>query len=166
MWCQDITYITTGEGWLYLASVLDLGSRWLLGYSMAEHCAPSWFSTRSPWRWPLEAARPPRRSPTPTGAVSTRRTTTSSSVRSVSSAPRWVGLPRVSAVMIESLNGTFKAELIKLHGPWRTRDATEIAIIEWIDWYNAVRLHREIGDIRPVDHWYLHNPAARAAVTT
>jgi hypothetical protein len=36
--------------------------------------------------------------------------------------------------MAEALNGTFKAELIKLHGPWRTRDATEIAIIEWIDW--------------------------------
>ena len=36
-WCGDITYIRTGEGWLYLASVLDLGSRRLLGYSMASH---------------------------------------------------------------------------------------------------------------------------------
>ena len=36
-WVQDITYIATGEGWLYLASVLDLGSRQMLGYSMAEH---------------------------------------------------------------------------------------------------------------------------------
>jgi transposase InsO family protein len=36
-WCQDITYIPSREGWLYLASVLDLGSRRLLGYSMAEH---------------------------------------------------------------------------------------------------------------------------------
>lgn len=36
-WGQDITYIATGEGWLYLASVLDLGSRRLLGYSMADH---------------------------------------------------------------------------------------------------------------------------------
>ena len=36
-WCQDITYVPTGEGWLYLASVLDLGSRRMLGYSMAEH---------------------------------------------------------------------------------------------------------------------------------
>ena len=71
--------------------------------------------------------------------------------------------------MAESLNGTFKAELIKLHGPWRTRDATEIAIIEWIDWYNAVRLHGEIGDIAPAEFetdWYRHNPMARQAVTT
>lgn len=36
-WVSDITYIATGEGWLYLASVLDLGSRRLLGYSMADH---------------------------------------------------------------------------------------------------------------------------------
>jgi transposase InsO family protein len=36
-WIGDITYIPTAEGWLYLASVLDLGSRRLLGYSMADH---------------------------------------------------------------------------------------------------------------------------------
>jgi putative transposase len=36
-WVGDITYVPTGEGWLYLVSVLDLGSRRLLGYSMAEH---------------------------------------------------------------------------------------------------------------------------------
>ncbi len=37
VWCGDITYVPTGEGWLYVASVLDLGSRRLLGYSMADH---------------------------------------------------------------------------------------------------------------------------------
>ena len=36
-WVSDITYIPTGQGWLYLATVLDLGSRRLLGYSMATH---------------------------------------------------------------------------------------------------------------------------------
>jgi transposase InsO family protein len=36
-WGQDITYVPTGEGWLFLAGVVDLGSRRLLGYSMAEH---------------------------------------------------------------------------------------------------------------------------------
>ena len=36
-WVSDITYIPTGEGWMYLATVLDLGSRRLLGYSMATH---------------------------------------------------------------------------------------------------------------------------------
>jgi putative transposase len=36
-WVGDITYVPTDQGWLYLASVLDLGSRRLLGYSMADH---------------------------------------------------------------------------------------------------------------------------------
>lgn len=40
-WCQDITYIHTGEGWLYLASVIDIGSRRMLGYSMADHMRTS-----------------------------------------------------------------------------------------------------------------------------
>jgi transposase InsO family protein len=40
-WVSDITYIPTGEGWLYLATVLDLGSRRLLGYSMATHMRTS-----------------------------------------------------------------------------------------------------------------------------
>ena len=60
----------------------------------------------------------------------------------------------------EALNGTFKAELIHLHGPWLTRTQTELAIVEWIDWYNSARLHSSIGYIPPLEHetdWYLHN---------
>jgi putative transposase len=68
--------------------------------------------------------------------------------------------------MAEALNGTFKAELIKLHGPWRTRRQLEIAIIEWIDWYNHRRLHSEIGDIPPAEHeshWYRQQDLVLAA---
>jgi transposase InsO family protein len=36
-YCGDITYVPTGEGWLYLATVLDLGSRRLAGWAMADH---------------------------------------------------------------------------------------------------------------------------------
>jgi len=67
--------------------------------------------------------------------------------------------------MAEALNGTFKAELVTLHGPWRTRRQLEIAIVEWIDWYNHRRLHGEIGDIPPDEHetlWYRQqDPALR-----
>jgi transposase InsO family protein len=41
VWCGDITYVRTGEGWLYVASVIDLGSRRLLGYAMADHMRTS-----------------------------------------------------------------------------------------------------------------------------
>ncbi len=68
--------------------------------------------------------------------------------------------------MAEALNGTFKAELVTLHGPWRTRRQLEIAVIEWVEWYNASRLHGEIDDIPPFEHedqWYRHNTPALMA---
>ena len=68
--------------------------------------------------------------------------------------------------MAEALNGTFKTELIKLHGPWRTRHQLEIAIIEWIDWYNRRRLHSEIGNIPPVERealWFHQHNLAETA---
>ena len=68
--------------------------------------------------------------------------------------------------MAEALNGTFKAELVTPHGSWRTRRQLEIAIVEWIDWYNHRRLHSEIGDIPPVEHeqnWYRQQDLALAA---
>ena len=68
--------------------------------------------------------------------------------------------------MAEALNGTFKAELISLHSPWKTRHQTEIEIIEWIDWYNNVRLHGQIGDIPPAEkhtnHYRHREPATHA----
>ena len=71
--------------------------------------------------------------------------------------------------MAEALNGTFKAELIHRHGPWRTRTRTELAIVEWIDWCNAARLHSALGDIPPLDHeahWYLRNTTPADTVGT
>ena len=68
--------------------------------------------------------------------------------------------------MAKALNGTFKAELVGLHGPWRTRAQLEFAVIEWVHWYNTARLQGEIGDIPPVEHetnWYRqHTPALTA----
>jgi putative transposase len=52
----------------------------------------------------------------------------------------------------EALNGTFKAELIDRCAPWKSRTQTEIAIYEWISWYNHARLHSAIGDIPPAEY--------------
>ena len=71
--------------------------------------------------------------------------------------------------MAEALNGTFKAELVTLHGPWRTRRDLELAVVEWIDWYNHRRLHSEIGDTPPVEHeqiWYRQQDLAVTAGNT
>ena len=69
VWCGDITYVATGEGWLYVASVLDLGSRRLLGYSMAEHMRTGLVTDALERPPPLVAARPPGSSSTVTAAA-------------------------------------------------------------------------------------------------
>ncbi len=53
--------------------------------------------------------------------------------------------------MAESTVGLFKTELINRRGPWRTPQQVEIAMLDYIDWWNMRRLHTEIGDIPPAE---------------
>jgi putative transposase len=52
--------------------------------------------------------------------------------------------------MAESFVDTFKTELIA-DRVWRTRSQVELAIVEWVGWYNTRRLHGELGDIPPLE---------------
>lgn len=64
--------------------------------------------------------------------------------------------------MAEAFNSLFKAELVRNMGPWKSIDDLEIAVAEYIDWFNHRRLHGEIGLVPPVEHednHYRHNPA-------
>jgi putative transposase len=45
-WCGDITYLPTWEGWLYLATVIEIASRRVVGFAWPSICAPSWSPTR------------------------------------------------------------------------------------------------------------------------
>ncbi|SDH68755.1 putative transposase [Pseudonocardia oroxyli] len=58
--------------------------------------------------------------------------------------------------MAEAFNSLFKAELVRNRGPWRGIDDLELAVAEYIDWYNHRRLHGELGLIPPVEHEALH----------
>lgn len=60
----------------------------------------------------------------------------------------------------------FKAELIRNKGPWKSIDDLEIAVAEYIDWFNHRRLHGEIGLIPPAeleDTYYRQNTATASA---
>lgn len=169
LWLADITYVSTWQGWLYVAFILDVHSRMIVGWQLANHLRTDLVLDAlemALWRRDLTYGELIHHSDRGAQYLSFRYSDRLAEVN-VSASVGSRGDSYDNA-MIESLNGTFKAELIKLHGPWRTRDATEIAIIEWIDWYNADRLHSEIGDIPPAEHeaaWYPHNPAALAART-
>jgi transposase InsO family protein len=59
--------------------------------------------------------------------------------------------------MAESFVDSFKTELIA-DRVWRTRSQLELAIVEWVAWFNNERLHESLGDIPPAEFEALHAP--------
>ena len=53
--------------------------------------------------------------------------------------------------LAETINGLYKAELIHRRGPWKTREAVELATLEWVSWFNHHRLLEPIGYIPPAE---------------
>ena len=53
--------------------------------------------------------------------------------------------------LAETINGLYKAELIHRRGPWKTREAVEIATLEWVSWFNHRRLLEPLGHLPPAE---------------
>lgn len=169
LWLADITYASTWQGWLHVSFILDVFSRAIVGWQIAEHMRTDLVLDAlemAIWRRDLTAG----------GGGLIHHSDAGSQYTSIRYSDRLADAGIAASIgsvgdsydnaMAEALNGTFKAELVKLHGPWRTRHGLEISIIEWIDWYNATRLHGEIGDIPPLEYeadWYRRNTPAVTA---
>ena len=69
--------------------------------------------------------------------------------------------------LAETINGLYKAEVIHRRGPWKTREAVELATLEWVSWFNHHRLLEPIGYIPPAEaeanYW---REQARASTNT
>jgi putative transposase len=71
--------------------------------------------------------------------------------------------------LAEAFNSLFKAELVRNRGPWKGIDDLEIAVAEFIDWFDHRRLHGELGLNSPAEHednFYRHNIAATTVATS
>jgi putative transposase len=151
-WCGDVTYIPTEEGSLYLASVIDLASRHLLGYSMGtRHDADLVVGA-------LDAAVATRgRRPMPNTIFHTDRGSEYTSSACADACTR-LGLRRsmsrtgscLDNAVAESWFASLKAELVD-RARYRTRAEARAAIFGWIAWYNRVRLHSARGYLPPVE---------------
>ena len=64
--------------------------------------------------------------------------------------------------LAETINGLYKAEMIHRRGPWKTREAVELATLEWMSWFNHHRLPGPLGYIPPAEaeenHWRQQEP--------
>jgi putative transposase len=66
--------------------------------------------------------------------------------------------------LAETVNGLYKAELIRRRGPWRTAAAVARATAAWVAWWNDQRLHGALGHVPPAEYEAARRPAPAAAV--
>jgi transposase InsO family protein len=149
-WVSDFTYIATAEGWLYLAAILDLFSRKVVGWAMAETMDTTLVSNA--WRMALLARRPfpglLHHSDQGCQYTSAAYLNDLAMVKAQLSMSR-VGNCYDNAVM-ESFFGTLKTECVT--APFATRAQARTTIFEYIEvWYNRQRLHSTLGYYSPVD---------------
>jgi putative transposase len=150
-WVADITYIATHQGWLYLAVVVDLFSRKVVGWSMADHMRTDLVLTA------LDAALG-QRIPAQSGLVfhSDRGSQYASSDyrNALEHAGITCSMSRKGNcwdnAVAESFFGTLKTEFVHPR-IFTTRESAKTAIAEWIEaFYNRKRLHSTIGYVSPV----------------
>jgi len=155
-WCQDITYVATRQGWLYLASVLDLGSRRLLGYSMADHMRTELVLDA------LTMAVAARGGDHAVAGVITHADRGSQytsndyldfcQARQLRPSVGRTGICWDNAVA-ESFWESLKRECLQGR-IYATRADARRAIFRWINWYNTSRLHTTLDGVPPIE-WEL-----------
>lgn len=161
-WVQDITYVATHEGWLYLASVLDLGSRRLLGYSMADHMRSELVIDA------LAMAVAARGGDHAVAGVITHGDRGSQytsndyldycHARQLRPSVGRTGVCWDNAVA-ESFWESLKRECVQ-GTIFATRAQARRAIFKWINWYNTSRLHSSLNDIPPLEWEHQYRQAS------
>ena len=152
LWVGDFTYLRCWEGRLFFSFVIDVFSRRIVGWQLASHMRTD--LVLDALRMALGTRQP--------GADFTLITHSDAGSQYTSYDYTQViddhhVLASVGSVgdaydnaMAESFVDTFKTELIK-DRVWQTRSQLELAILEYVDWFNNRRLHQSLGDIPPVE---------------
>ncbi len=163
LWCGDLTEIDTDEGKLYLASVLDLFSRRLLGYAMSEH-------HDAPLACAALAMAAATRGGNIEGVIFHSDRGSEYTAELYATACRRLGvvqsMGRVGSALdnaaAEAFNSIIKVEYIHRHH-FRTRSEARLKIATWIvDFYNARRRHSACDGLAPIDYERLMAEARRA----
>jgi len=150
-WCGDITYIPTWEGWLYLATVIDIASRRIVGFAMAEHL-------RAELACDALTNAIAARDPAP-GVIfhADRGCQYTSSDYALLAGDLAVRLSTGRTgqcwdnALAESFFASLKGECLDLQ-PWPTRAGARRATVEYIAWYNGTRLHSALGYQTPDEY--------------
>ncbi len=164
LWVADITYCRTFAGWVYAAFVTDVFSRRVVGWQLSTSLRTDLaLDALEMGLWTRQhdghdTSALVHHSDRGVQYVAVRYTERLAEAGVVAS----VGSKGDSYdnAMAEAFNSLFKAELVRNRGPWKGIDELELAVAEYLDWFNFRRLHGEIGLIPPVEHEALHRHTA------
>lgn len=153
LWVSDFTYVSTWAGMVYVAFVIDVYARFIVGWRVSR-TAHAGFVLDA-----LEQALHDRKPVGKGGLV--HHSDRGSQYLSIKYTERLAeaGIkPSVGSVgdsydnaLAETINGLYKAEVIHRRGPWRSFEAVEFATLEWVNWFNHRRLLEPIGNIPPAE---------------
>ena len=153
LWVSDFTYVSTWQGWVYVAFVIDVFARRIVGWRVSR-------SMRSDFVLDALEQALFDRQPERTEAL-VHHSDRGSQYVSIRYSERLAeaGIePSVGSrgdsydnALAETINGLYKAELIHRRAPWKTKEALELATLEWVAWFNHHRLLSSIGYIPPAE---------------
>ena len=166
LWVADLTYVRTHAGWTYVAFVLDVFSRMIVGWQVSTSLRTDLaLDALDMGLWARQRA-----GQDVTGLI--HHSDRGVQYRAIRYTERLAEAEAVASVgskgdsydnaMAEALNSLFKAECIRNpvmrpKGGWKSVGDVEIAVAEYVDWFNHRRLHGEIGLVPPAEfetnHW-------------
>jgi putative transposase len=141
---SDFTYVATWSGTVYVALVIDVYSRLVVGWRAASSMRTELVLDA------LEMAVWRRKEVLDGLVCHSDAGSQYTSIRYTDRLAEIGAAPSIGSVgdsydnsLAESVIGLFKTELIRRHGPWRTLDDVELATLGWVDWYNTRRVRHE-----------------------
>jgi putative transposase len=152
LWVSDFTYVSTWQGWLYVAFVVDVFARRIVGWRVSTSMTTDFVLDA------LEQALYDRRPERDSSLI--HHSDRGSQYVSIRYSERLAEAgvePSVGSkgdsydnALAETINGLYKAEVIHRR-TWKTREAVELATLTWVAWFNNHRLMGPLGYIPPAE---------------
>jgi transposase InsO family protein len=153
LWVSDFTYVSTWQGFVYVAFVIDVFARRIVGWRVSSSMRTDFVLDA------LEQALYERHPGEDGGLIHhSDRGSQYVSIRYTERLAEAGIEPSVGSAgdaydnaMAETINGLYKTEVINKRAPWKTRESVELATLEWVAWFNHHRLLEPIGNIPPAE---------------